>query len=465
VTAAPPGSDSIGRPSGDTPFSWRLGAAGLLAAGFGVGVRLARVGPGPSLAIAAGLTTAALRLALAGRHPPVVPGASGASSEGTSAIGSERASRGVPSFSVVVAARDEAAVLPRLVGDIAAQDWRAADGSPRFELIVVDDRSTDGTGPVVMAAAAEHGIAAVTRVIRRDGPDLPDGKGAALTAAPPEACRCDVVVVLDGDARVGPGFLRSLAGYVMAGVPALTARRRVLGADMAAFAAMQADEQTLDGEIQRGRWSLGGCSEFRGNGIVIDRALLASLGGWRATALTEDLDLSSRLAAACGTSVAWAIEAEVWEEPVTSWAGLWRQRCRWAEGAIRRAFEHGPAVLRSQRLSGPAKVDFAVYAGQLVAPAVILGTLVATARSGPAAAGILLAGYAASAGGLAWDALRWETDAAGGPLRSSERAWRATRAAAFSGFWLAAVPAALWRLATRRGRVRYDKMPHGRPLG
>ena len=34
------------------------------------------------------------------------------------------------------------------------------------------------------------------------------------------------------------------------------------------------------------------------------------------------------------------------------------------------------------------------------------------------------------------------------------------RLALFGAVWLAAVPAALWRLATRSGPVAYDKMAH-----
>ena len=196
-----------------------------------------------------------------------------------------------------------------------------------------------------------------------------------MSAAQPDACRGDVVVVLDADARIGPAFLGRLAAYVRAGAGALTARRRMLDAGSGWLAGAQADEQTLDGEIQRGRWSLGGCSEFRGNGIVVRRDLLASVGGWRPEALTEDLDLSSRLAAAHGTAVAWAIDAEVWEEPVRSLGGLWRQRLRWAEGGLRRVLEHGPAVVTSPALGRYARLDFATYAGQLAIPPVILGTL------------------------------------------------------------------------------------------
>ncbi len=436
---------------GATPLAWRAIALGVLGGGLACGFvaargeRLARLVPAAAVAVAGGM---ALPLARAGRRPPIAPGGP----PGASPV----------SFSVVVAARDEAAVLPRLVADVAAQDHREPDGRPCFELIVVDDRSRDGSGEAVRTAAAAAGIAEVTRVVRREGAGLPDGKGAALTAAPPEACRGDVVLVLDADARIGPDFLRRAAAYFAAGAPAVTARRRVLDAGSGFLPGAQADEQTLDGELQRGRWALGGCSEFRGNGIMIRRDLLAAVGGWRAAALTEDIDLSSRIAARAGARVAWAIDVEVWEEPVRSWGGLWQQRRRWAEGALRRALEHGPAVLASPRLSVGARLDFAAYAGQLLVPPVAIGALAgAIAARRPGTAAMLLGGYLGSSGLLAFDALRWETDPQGRAPGVAARAGRALRTALFSAIWLAALPRALWDLGTRRGGIRYVKMAHG----
>jgi hypothetical protein len=396
--------------------------------------------------VAAGLAP----IMAASRRPPIPPGPAPLDPDAPP-----------PTISVVVAGRDEANVLPRLVEDLAAQDHRRRDGHPMFELIVVDDRSTDGTAEAVMRAADAHGIAGVTTVIRREGDHLEDGKGAALTAAQPERCQGDVVLVLDADARIGPGFLHGLGAYFAAGADAVTARRRILHADSSWLAGAQADEQTQDGELQRGRWASGGCSEFRGNGIAIRRSLLADVGGWRASALTEDIDLSSRIAAARGTTVAWALDLEVWEEPVQTWAGLWRQRLRWSEGAIRRLLEHGPAVLSSQRLSLRARVDFAAYGAQLLTPPLIIGAAVGAIGSGSSGAAVALVGtYLAAGGVLAFDALRWESTTDGAPLPLVERLGRSGRAALFSAVWLGAVPGALWRLAIRRGRVEYDKMPH-----
>jgi 1,2-diacylglycerol 3-beta-glucosyltransferase len=435
-----------------TPDAWRVAAAGILAGGFAVGLLAGRrrLGKAVPLITAGVALGCAVPVALASRRPPITPHAAARALD-----------HGMPTFSIVVGARDEASVLSRLVGDVSRQDYRAPDGSPLFELIVVDDRSIDGTAEAVQVAAAGHGIAAVTRVVSRRGDGLPDGKGAALTAAQPEICEGDVVLVLDADARLEPSFLRRAAGYFAAGANAVTARRRILDADSGWLAGAQADEQTLDGELNRGRWAMGGCSEFRGNGIMIKRDLLAAVGGWRAAALTEDIDLSSRIAAATGERVAWALDAEVWEDPVRTPERLWRQRLRWAEGALRRAFEHGPAVVASPRLSVAARLDFVTYIGQLAVPPVVLGAAASAVITGRRRSFVsIVAGYLGVSALLGWDSLRWERRPDGEPLGTAERLSRTARVSLFNGLWLLVVPRALADLALRRGPMRYVKMEH-----
>ena len=434
-----------------TPLAWRAAALVLLFGGLAIGAAASGGGGARLLVIAAIIVVAAglTPIIVASRRPPVPPQdiPMGPTDD-------------LPIVTVLIAARDEAMVMPTLMDDLGAQDHRGADGRPRFEVIVVDDRSVDGTGAAVLAAAARAGLGPVVRIVRREGPGLKDGKGAALAATTADDYLGGVVVVLDADARIGSDFVRRVALYKQRGVGALTARRRILGGGTSHLAGAQADEQSQDGELQRGRWSSGGCSEFRGNGTVIARDLLAAVGGWPADALTDDIDLASRLAAETGVTVAWALDVEVWEEPVRTWAGLWRQRLRWSEGAIRRYLEHGVTVLRSPRLSLRAKLDFAVYGAQLAAPPLVLGAVIGAVATGEADMAALLAGtYLVAGGVLAFDALRWEATTQG-PVPLPDRLGRAVRAALFSGFWLATVPAALWRLATRRGRVRYDKMTH-----
>lgn len=453
MTAVDPAGESSGAQA-VTPDAWRVAALGILAGGFAIGVLSGhkRLGGAVSLITAGVAIGCAVPVALASRRPPITP------EDAADALASTDRK---PTFSVVVGARDEAAVLSRLVADVSRQDYRAADGSPLFELIVVDDRSSDGTAGAVTKAAAEHGMAAFTRVVLRRGEGLADGKGAALTAAQPEICGGDVVLVLDADARLEPWFLRRAAGYFAAGANAVTARRRILDSESGWLAGAQADEQTLDGELNRGRWSMGGCSEFRGNGIMVRRELLAAVGGWRAAALCEDIDLSSRIAAGAGERVVWALDAEVWEEPVRSVGSLWRQRLRWAEGAFRRAFEHGPAIVTSSDLPIGARLDFCAYVAQLAVPPVVLGAAAAAVVTGRRRSVLsIVAGYLGISALLGWDSLRWEKRPDGQPLGSGERLRRGLRVSLFNGLWLLVVPRALADLALRHGPIRYVKMDH-----
>ncbi len=431
-----------------TPAVWRIAAAVGLAGGVGGGFAAASgsidrwiVGT-----FAAVLIVGLVPILLGSRRPPVTLATAEPSREP------------LPTILVLIAGRNEATVLPALIGDLAAQDHRNPDGSVRFSVVIVDDRSTDGTGAAVAAAITMQGITELVTVLRRDEAGAVDGKGAALASAEPEASDLDVVAILDADARIGPAYLRTAARYVAAGLPALTARRRTLQVTRSVLSQIQADEQTQDGALQRGRWASGGCSEFRGNGIVIRRDLLAAVGGIPTSSLTEDLDLSTRLAAECGLTVGWALDLEVWEAPVPAWRGLWRQRLRWSEGAIRRFLAFTPSVLLSARLPFRARWDFAAYGAQLAAPPLILGAIGgAVAFGNPAFPGALIGSYLLAGGVLAFDALRWEAQTSGASLGVAERLARSVRVALFSIVWVIAVNGALWRLATRRGSVRFDK--------
>jgi len=156
-----------------------------------------------------------------------------------------------------------------------------------------------------------------------------------------------------------------------------------------------------------------------------------------------------------------AIDAEVWEEPVRTVADLWSQRLRWAEGALRRAFEHGPSVAASPALPPAARLDFVAYVGQLVVPAVVAGACASAIVTGRRRSLVsIVAGYLGVSALLGWDALRWTRAPDGSRLASGERLRRSLRVALFSGVWLFVVPCSLLDLVLRRGPIRYKKMEH-----
>jgi len=443
-----------------TPQRWRIAAVGTLVAGFAAGDAAAR---------RAGRRSAALGLVVGGVAASAVVALGRAERRrgvGARAIAPVRPAGG-PHLSVLIPARDEARVIGRIVGDLAAQDHIAADGTPLFEVLIVDDRSTDGTGTHARLAADRAGLGATLRVMERRGAGLADGKGAALAWIPLAACRGEAVVVLDADARIGPRFLATIAELVAAGAPALTARRRMIAAPGSRLARVQDDEQTLDGAIAAARTAIGGSAEFRGDGMVVRRDLLERVGGWSSIALTEDLELSSRLAARARVCVSWTASAEVLEEAAASPARLWRQRLRWAEGSIRRLFEHGPAVLLTSGLPLRARADASIYGAQLAVPPVVLGALFGgLVRRRPWALAAILGAYATFSASVTWAVLdaREPTREPGrgrARLPPVERLARSVQAALFGAIWIAAVPAAFIRLAAARGTLLFERTPHG----
>jgi glycosyltransferase involved in cell wall biosynthesis len=109
-----------------------------------------------------------------------------------------------PTISVCIPARDEAEVIAGVVGDVLAQDYPGLT-----ELILVDDRSSDGTADVARAAA--NGDERL-RIVLGDGPP-PGwmGKSAACWRAQQEATG-DWLLFVDADVRLDPTALRVAMG-------------------------------------------------------------------------------------------------------------------------------------------------------------------------------------------------------------------------------------------------------------
>ena len=112
---------------------------------------------------------------------------------------------GGPLFSVLIAARDEAAALPHLLQALQNQSL-----PPHFfEVLIADDHSADGTAALVRAAAESAPFA--LRLIAL--PPGRTGKKAALTAAEAQA-RAPWVVCTDADCRPAPGWLQAYATLI-----------------------------------------------------------------------------------------------------------------------------------------------------------------------------------------------------------------------------------------------------------
>ncbi len=360
----------------------------------------------------------------------------------------------LPFVSIVVPARNEASVIDDTVRAVAALRYHRS-GAPAYEAVVVDDGSDDGTGDAARAAVGDAPIS----VRRREPASGPRTKGAVLAFALP-FLRGDVIGAIDADTRVDPAFLeRAMRGWNRDPLAdALQVARRPRNRSVSWLTRAQAEEQLMDMASQCGRWATEGTAELRGNGMFVRRGALEDAGGWSETALTEDLELSTRLSVH-GRHVTLAPEAEVAEEAVETVGDLWRQRLRWAEGSLRRLLEHGPRLLAgSQPLS--RKADFLAFTGEFLVPPLFVATIVASlitvALPRPADWTVpfsLFFGY-----GLGVFLLAIAGLAANGE-RGLRLVGRATRGALFLSHWLLVVPVALVRIAFARSPAGFVQTP------
>ncbi len=277
----------------------------------------------------------------------------------------------LPAVDVVVAARDEQAVIGRLVERMAALRYPAS----QLRLWVVDDGSSDRTPQVLAELQGQHSF---LQVLRRE-PDAGGGKSGALNLALHQL-RAPWMLVLDADADLQPDTLERLIPMAEAGAwGAVQLRKAVANPEANWLTRAQAMEMVLDAVVQQGRMSHGGVVELRGNGQLLRRDALLDVGGFNEATVTDDLDLSIRLLLG-RQPVAIAWDPPVQEEAVLSLRALFRQRQRWAEGGLQRFFDYSPGLL-SHRVGARPKLDLTCffllqYVLPMVAAADLLGAAI-----------------------------------------------------------------------------------------
>jgi cellulose synthase/poly-beta-1,6-N-acetylglucosamine synthase-like glycosyltransferase/peptidoglycan/xylan/chitin deacetylase (PgdA/CDA1 family) len=235
-----------------------------------------------------------------------------------------------PFASVIVPAYDEAVGIERAVRSLAASDY------PDFEVIVVDDGSTDGTAELVERLGLER-----VRVIRQPN----GGKPAALNRGI-AAARGEAIVMVDADTVFERSSLRKVIAPLAAPDVGAVSGNTKVGNRSGMLARWQHIEYVMGFNLDRRLFDVLDCIPTVPGAIgAVRRKALADAGGLSADTLAEDTDLTIAIGRA-GWKVVYAEQARAWTEAPATLAGLWRQRYRWSYGTMQAVWKHRAAIWR-----------------------------------------------------------------------------------------------------------------------
>ncbi len=233
----------------------------------------------------------------------------------------------LPRVSILVAARDEEAALPRCLASLRALHYPAE----RLEILVGDDGSTDRTAAV--AVAAMQGFAGRFEVISIvDTLGQARGKANVLAHLTRQATT-DFFFITDADISLPPTWVTGLLGHAGPGVGTVTGITAVGGPRL--FDQLQGLDWLLSLSMVQVVSDLGRPVTAMGNNMLVTRAAYAATGGYEALpfSVTEDFALFQAVLAA-GFDFRQVFQANIRADslPMMSWAALLRQRKRWLRG-------------------------------------------------------------------------------------------------------------------------------------
>ena len=271
-----------------------------------------------------------------------------------------------PQVTVFVAAHNEEAVIAQSLQALVASDYP----QDRLRIVVVNDRSADGTAAIVdqwVARCPDR----VQAFHRRGGKP---GKAAALKDAMAHA-QGDIALVFDADYTPAPGLIRQLVapffdpevGAVMGRVVPRNAGTNLLTRllELERAAGYQVDQQA--------RMDLHGVPQYGGTVGGVRLSALRAVGGWHDDVLAEDTDITIRLLVA-GWKTVYNNQAACLEEVPEEWPVRLRQVQRWARGHHQVMLRQSLALLRSPSVTWQERLDGLLLLGIFLnQPLMLLG--------------------------------------------------------------------------------------------
>jgi biofilm PGA synthesis N-glycosyltransferase PgaC len=242
-----------------------------------------------------------------------------------------------PFVSILIPCHNEGDQVDETIEAALAQRY------PNFEVIAINDGSSDHTAERLDVLAARHQR---VRVIHLDH-NL--GKANALRMGA-LAANGEYLVCIDGDALLDEYATRWMLSHLLSGprVGAVTGNPRIRNRSTLIGKLQVGEFSSIIGMIKRAQRVYGRIFTVSGVICAFRRSALHRIGYWADDMVTEDIDIS------------WRLQMDFWDiryEPNAlcfilmpeTLKGLWNQRLRWASGAVEVMLRHASSLLSWRR--------------------------------------------------------------------------------------------------------------------
>ena len=245
-----------------------------------------------------------------------------------------------PDVSFIVPCHNEARNVQDTILALLNQDY------PEYEVIAINDASTDETGEILEEMAATSDRLRVIHLETNQGKAMGLRVGAI-------AAKNEILVCIDGDAILERHATRWLVRPFAHAprVGAVTGNPRVRNRTTLLAKIQVGEFSSIIGLIKRAQRIYGRVFTVSGVVAAFRRSALHSVGYWSLDMVTEDIDIS------------WSLQLNRWDvryEPNAlcyilmpeTLKGLWRQRVRWAQGGVEVLIRHFRELLtlRNRRM-------------------------------------------------------------------------------------------------------------------
>lgn len=248
----------------------------------------------------------------------------------------------LPFVSIFIPAHNEENTIKATVESVADIDYHY-NGEPQYEIIVINDGSSDLTGEILHSI--KNNIPQL-KIITRLPPRSGKGKGFVLNDAL-TLSKGEIIGVFDADTQVKPNYLKTIIPYLHDDIDGVQSRVKMFNKNENYLARMQHLEFASFGNTLIAKDNLGKTGFLGGNGQFVKKESIINCGRWDGFAVTEDLNLAVKIMIG-GGKINYCGECAVYQEAILDWKSLFRQRTRWAIGNFETLFIYFPEILKAK---------------------------------------------------------------------------------------------------------------------